>query len=221
MSIFAAELRRRWLPGRGLSAALAMMCVYFGVTLVPEWRPGLAGTGVFFIYVLSIPFTLLGLLGLAIWGMVGAIAAHRQGSPIRRRHRISVVLFVAGVVIFASTMVLARVIKGTLPTGSHVLEFAPAVWREQRSSEFVQGDITPRQKMLGSLVKRFGQAQDRAELEALLGPSLDTPYFASTGRDLIYLLGPERDSFFAIDSEWLLIWLDDSGHFARYEIHTD
>jgi hypothetical protein len=75
--------------------------------------------------------------------------------------------------------------------------------------------------MLGSLVKRFGQAQDRAGLEALLGPSLETPYFASTGRDLIFILGPERDSFFGIDSEWLLIWLDDSGHFARYEIYTD
>ena len=221
MSTLGAELRRRWLPSRGLAAALTVMCVYFGVILVPEWRPGFAGTGVFFFYVLSIPFTLLGLLGLAIWGMVGAIAAHRRGSSVSRRHRISVVLLVAGVVIFASTFALARVIKGTLPTGSHVLEFAPAVWREQSSSEFVQGDITPRQKMLGSLVKRFGQAQDRAELEALLGPSLETPYFASTGRDLIYLLGPERDSFFGIDSEWLLIWLDDSGHFARYEIYTD
>jgi len=28
-----------------------------------------------------------------------------------------------------------------------------------------------------------------------------------TGRDLIYVLGPQRDSYFTIDSEWLLIWL--------------
>src|SRR5882762_3914729 len=28
-----------------------------------------------------------------------------------------------------------------------------------------------------------------------------------TGRDLIYELGPQRDSYFTIDSEWLLIWL--------------
>jgi hypothetical protein len=79
MSTLVAELRRRLLPSRGLAAALAGMCVYFGVILVPEWRPGFAGTGVFFAYILSIPFTLLGLLGLAIWGMVGAIAAHRRG----------------------------------------------------------------------------------------------------------------------------------------------
>ncbi len=75
--------------------------------------------------------------------------------------------------------------------------------------------------MLGSLVDRFGTSQDRADLKALLGSSLETPYFESTGRDLIYILGPQRDSFFAIDSEWLLIWLDDSGHFERYEIYTD
>ena len=83
MSTLVAELRRRWLPGRGLAAPLAVMCVYFGVILGREWRPGFAGTGVFFVYVLSIPFTLLVLLGLANWAMIGAIAAHRRGGVVR------------------------------------------------------------------------------------------------------------------------------------------
>ena len=55
----------------------------------------------------------------------------------------------------------------------------------------------------------------------MLGPSLDTRYVASSGRDLIYLLGPERDSMFGVDSEWLLIWLDGSGRFERYQVWTD
>jgi len=42
-----------------------------------------------------------------------------------------------------------------------------------------------------------------------------------TGRDLIYVLGPQRDSYFTIDSEWLLIWLDKKGRFARYTIAND
>ena len=63
--------------------------------------------------------------------------------------------------------------------------------------------------------------RDRGELEELLGPSLDTFYFASSGRDLIYPLGKERGSLAAIDSEWLLIWLDQSGRFERYEVWTD
>ena len=57
--------------------------------------------------------------------------------------------------------------------------------------------------------------------ESMLGPSLDTPYFQRTGRHLIYVLGPERDSYFVIDSEWLLIWLDSAGRFKRYAIYTD
>lgn len=67
-----------------------MMCVYFGVTLVPEWRPGLAGTGVFFIYVLSIPFTLLGLLGLAIWGVIGYRVLKRFDLYSARRSGITI-----------------------------------------------------------------------------------------------------------------------------------
>lgn len=31
----------------------------------------------------------------------------------------------------------------------------------------------------------------------------------------------ERDSMFGLDSEWLLIWLDGSGRFERYEVWTD
>lgn len=46
-------------------------------------------------------------------------------------------------------------------------------------------------------------------------------YFQSTGRDLIYITGPERDSLFGIDSEWLLIWLDENGIYKRHAIVTD
>ncbi len=75
--------------------------------------------------------------------------------------------------------------------------------------------------MLGDVVSHVLPGQARQELEQLLGPSLDTPYFADSGRDLIYLLGRERGSLFAIDSEWLLIWLDESGRVKGYQIRTD
>lgn len=75
--------------------------------------------------------------------------------------------------------------------------------------------------MLGDVVSHVLPSRDRRELEAMLGPSLDTRYVASSGRDLIYLLGPERDSMFGVDSEWLLIWLDGSGRFERYQVWTD
>ena len=53
---------------------------------------------------------------------------------------------------------------------------------------------------------------------ALLGPPSDDSPWKS---DLVYVTGPERDSLFAIDSEWLLIDLDEQGRFHRYRIATD
>jgi len=78
-----------------------------------------------------------------------------------------------------------------------------------------------RQKMLADVVKSVLPGRTRVELEQILGPSLETSYFKSSGRDLIYVLGPQRDSYFVIDSEWLLIWLDKDGRIERYAIAND
>lgn len=222
MSEPVAEIQGRWLPSYRFAAALAFLGIYFGLILVPEWWPGFARTGSFFFYMLSIPIVLVCLLGLILWGVVGAIAVRSRGALVSKRQHTFVVLSLAGLLMFGSTLVLARVIRGALPTGSHVREFVPLVWQDPTSSQSAPGnDITPRQMMLGGLVKRFKPSQSRTEIEALLGPSLQMPLFESTGRDLIYLLGPERTSFLSVDAEWLLIWLDDSGHFERYAIYTD
>ena len=75
--------------------------------------------------------------------------------------------------------------------------------------------------MLADVVNNVLPEHNQAEIESQLGRSLDTPYFRSTGRDLIYVLGPERDSYMQIDFEWLLVWCDRAGQFERYEIVTD
>jgi len=107
-----------------------------------------------------------------------------------------------------------------LPTGSYDKQFDREAWLDPESANYAAGDITPRQKMLADVVKRL-PGQTHAELENMLGPTLDTPYFKSTGRDLIYVTGPERDSLFGIDSEWLLIWVDENGIYKRHAIVTD
>jgi hypothetical protein len=107
-----------------------------------------------------------------------------------------------------------------LPTGSYDKDFDPEVWLGAESTDYKAEDITPRQKMLADVVKRL-PGKNRTHLETMLGPSLDTTYFQSTGRDLIYVTGPERDSLFGIDSEWLLIWLDENGIYKRHAIVTD
>ena len=63
--------------------------------------------------------------------------------------------------------------------------------------------------------------KSRADIEELLGPSLQTGYFLEDGRDLIYYLGTERSSFLRLDSEWILIWIDGQGRLSRYRLATD
>jgi len=210
----AATPRSAWI-------ALAALAAYSCAWLVPEWWPGFAGTAVFFLYVLSVPIVALVLLGFLLWGIIRSALSLRRGLPVARAHRALVLVPLAGCFMFGSSIVASRLVRGSLPTGSHLLEFDAQIWQDPESSEFVRGDITPRQKMLGSVVERLEPSLTRGQIEELLGASLDTPYFASLGRDLIYILGPERDSLFGIDSEWLLIWLDENGRFERYAIHND
>ena len=75
--------------------------------------------------------------------------------------------------------------------------------------------------MLKDVVENILPGKNKAEIEKLLGQSLKTNYFRSVDKDLIYYLGPQRDSFLNIDSEWLLIWLDEKGVFERYKIAND
>jgi hypothetical protein len=56
-------------------------------------------------------------------------------------------------------------------------------------------------------------------IELLGEPLKDNPYFVSTGRDMIYHLGQERNPL-GVDSEWLLVWLDDN-KVSKYKLMTD
>jgi hypothetical protein len=197
------------------------VAAYFGLSLIFHALPGLGGTGLSFAYGISLPIVMLILLTVGAWGGIGLLRAWRRGQPAKSRHRAC--LLVAGVAVASFTLALglARALPQPLPTGSHLRSFDRVVWQDPRSADYVPGDITPRQKMLAAVVNSVLPDRGRAELENMLGPSLQTSYFKSTGRDMIYVLGPQRDSYFAIDSEWLLVWLDKDGRFERYAVATD
>lgn len=108
-----------------------------------------------------------------------------------------------------------------LPSGSDRRAFDPVQWKADQASDAHGDDPSVRQEMLRDLVAGTLPGKARGEIEELLGPSLVTGYFTETKRDLIYFLGPERDNYIRIDSEWLLIWLDAQGRFHHYEIATD
>lgn len=197
------------------------LVVYFGLLLLPEWWPALSATPAYFGYVLTFPWVLLVLIALGCWGAVGLHVSRRRNSPRQAKHRSMLTFSIGGLLLFASAYGLSAAIRGGLPSGSHLQRFDSAQWKHETASEPADGDISVRQKMLGDVVGNVLEGRSRREVEAMRGPPLETWYFASTGRDLIYLRGRERDSMFGVDSEWLLIWLDGSGRVERYEVRTD
>jgi hypothetical protein len=210
------------LKSRKAICALALVLAgYFGVLVAPEWWPAIGQTSAYAIYLLSIPFALLALAALGVLGVAGTLIGWWRGSSIGVCARLLLAAPAGGFALFALSVGVAAFVRGPLPTGSHVLAFDSSAWQRPESAEYVRNDITVRQKMLGGVVDEVLPGHTKEEIEAALGPSLDTPYFQSTGRDMIYILGPQRDPLFGIDSEWLLIWLDASGRFARYSINTD
>ncbi|MFM1801963.1 MAG: hypothetical protein RJA81_1315, partial [Planctomycetota bacterium] len=108
-----------------------------------------------------------------------------------------------------------------LPIGSFVMPFNKSLWTSPSSYQYVRGDITTRQKMLGSVVQILLRDGNRQSIIANLGPPENNGFFATSGCDYIYRTGPQRDSIFPIDDEWLLIWFDSNGNTLRYEISSD
>lgn len=99
----------------------------------------------------------------------------------------------------------------------HPMEFDAAVWRENEP-EYSWESI--RLRMVDDLLASdilIGLTHD--EIVALLGSAPATEYFNDW--DLVYYLGAERSYLFAIDSEWLLLRLDDSGRVSEAVTATD
>jgi hypothetical protein len=193
---------------------------YFALFLVHKVFPAAGASPFALILTPSILAVLPTLLALAIWGAFGRSLSWWRNRPLGAGSRWAGQVALAGLSAFALFLLLGRILPSALPSGSYISDFDQSVWMDPKSVEYVPNDITPRQKMLASVVAKL-PGTSRTQIEQALGPSLETPYFVSTGRDLIYLLGPERDSLFGIDSEWLLIWVDEKGTFERYEIAND
>jgi hypothetical protein len=205
--------KRQWI-------LFAAFLSYFALFLIPKGYPAFAAGLFSFLLILSILAVLAALLGLAVWSTIALLISWRRKRPLGRLSRWVADTTLGGFVAFVICFVLFQILPSALPSGSNLSNFDQSVWLDPRSIDDMENNTTARQRMLGAVVAEL-PGRTRAEIEKTLGPSLDTEYFKSNGRDLIYILGPERDSPFRIDSEWLLIWLDETGTFERYQIATD
>jgi hypothetical protein len=207
---------------RSYVAVFGLLAAYFFLWLLPHALPSAAGSPFFFLYVLSIPVVLLVLLGLLVSSCISLAIARARGLPGRRSYRLVVVISTLGLLAFFAAVSLGRVLPRPLPSGSYRAEFDASAWQAEDAAAFNRDDITARQQMLGSLLDRLEPSLSRSEIEAMLGPPHPPGFpYGSEGSDLHYMTGPQRDALFGLDSEWLLIYLDDAGHFSRYEIYVD
>lgn len=190
-----------------------LLFLYFGFMAVPQWfRPF---SPQFLVWIVALPIIVIALIVVGVWGIVGMWRTQNNKAQPNPRHRFFVHLAGAGLLWFGVSIALAR---ETHFRYNHQ-PFRSAVWRDPDSARYVSYDLTPRQRMLDDLVKNVLPGSTKDEIETLLGEPARTNYFSSTDQDLIYLLGAERGV--GVDSEWLLIWFDDTGTFERYEIVTD
>jgi len=170
-------------------------------------------------------------VALAVWlagQLLAGLTAKIQRRPTTFGNLKGTILLLVEIpLVFCSAVALSRVLPRSLPTGSGLRAFERSSWIAGASEQSNWGDsytdqkTSTRQAMLADLVRHFLAGKSKAEIEEALGPSLETPYFREAGRDLIYRTGWERDAPWPVDSEWLLIWLDEQGTFLRYEVVTD
>jgi hypothetical protein len=206
-----------WMPSRRFAAILMG---YFLLMLLPEWYPSVRASPLALLYQFSLVISIGFLLLLLVAGSSTALLAAR-GSRVRRRCQRLLALAGWGLLCFGTSWLLLVAVQRGLPYGSHILSFDRKVWLDSESTQAPVGHITERQRMLASVLGLLEPGKSRADIEELLGPSLQTGYFLEGGRDLIYYLGMERSSFLRLDSEWILIWIDDQGGLSRYRLATD
>ncbi|MCP4168807.1 MAG: hypothetical protein GY759_23320 [Chloroflexi bacterium] len=187
---------------------------YFGFMIIPQWfRPF---STQFMVWIIALPIILLILVVIGVWGILGIRRAKANNHSPEPMHKFFIRIASTGLLWFGISVALTSC---TSYLYNHQ-EFNSEVWRSSNSASYVPHDLTSRQKMLDDVIKNILPGSTQDELEVLLGESADTGLPWTTSYDLIFLLGPDR-GLFGIDSEWLLIWVDENGYFDRYEIFTD
>ena len=207
------QLNKYWLVVIGF-------LVYFGALLVPRFVPGIYSPPIGFTLALTVALVVPSLIILTVWGAAALVISKIRKYSIGQRSKIAGLVGVTGLAVFAVSLLLTFLPAFQLPSGSYINDFDRTVWLDSGSTDYIEGDITPRQKMLADVVYKL-PGKNQIEIVDMLGPPIDTEYFKDTGRNLIYVTGPERDSFVSIDSEWLLIWVDEKGLYKKHAIVTD
>ena len=97
------------------------------------------------------------------------------------------------------------------------LPFFSSVWEDRYNQPHKFLD-TPHRMVDGFLITNRLKGKSQSEIEELLGVPPETSYFSDW--DMVYRLGTER-GFIGIDSEWLVLQLDNDGKVIDAQIVYD
>ena len=96
------------------------------------------------------------------------------------------------------------------------VNFDSDLWQNDQA---INREPYPRLRMVDNLLKKHNlNGKDHNEIITLLGKPEETPYFKEY--EIVYWLGPERN-FISIDSEWLVININEKGIVDEYHVFTD
>ena len=194
--------------------------LFWSVSFLPQFAPSFFSQELKLIYFLSIPVILLVVASFGLISLLRFVIAKRRNDSPSKGSIVGIYLLLSFITLTPVTFAVHCYIPRALPFGSDMKPFDSAIWKSESSTDWNEG-ISVREQMLTDVVEKVLPGKSRQEIENALGPSLETDYFSSFDKDLIYCLGPERDGLFNIDSEWLLIWLNEDGKFKRYMIAND
>ena len=121
------------------------------------------------------------------------------------------------IVLVMLIFVLIMLIMWRKNDGVNRLSFNSTTWKNTPSIHSLD---SMRLRMVEDLLKTHSiLGKSKEEMVALIGEPDQTKYFKSS--EMVYMLGQETDSYFAIDAQWLVLELNDSERVASYDIVTD
>ena len=145
-----------------------------------------------------------------------AVSAIHVQRPTTRTVKIVVAVLGVPVLLFVATIGFL-LLRPPVEAYFRATRFASDTWKARS----MDADLSwpTRLRMVDDLLRRhLLDNATRAQVEVMLGPADNTQYFREW--DLVYRLGPER-GFIRIDSEWLVLRIDQAGRVAEYRIVRD
>ena len=97
------------------------------------------------------------------------------------------------------------------------MEFDSTIWKETPAEHSLD---SVRLRMVDDFLNQHDViGMPKTKIIDLLGDSDNTSYFKNY--DLVYCLGQETESYFGIDSKWLVFEIDELNKISSFQIVTD